>query len=79
MIAPGRTTKKPKWLDDYYNTIENEQKRKRQKKGEERKLTKQEFMEKYLNGKCDRIPEGSGASDGDLLVGEMEEPHEETP
>ena len=64
--------RQPKWLQMQYDMIEHYGKYRKHK------LTKREFMKGMMNGKCNRIPEGSGTSDGDILDGEVAESDEET-
>lgn len=64
--------RQPKWIQTQYDIIEQ------QNKYQKHKLSKREFMKEFANGKRDRIPEGSGASDGDILDGEVPEQTQET-
>lgn len=64
---------RPKWIDDQYDQLEQE------RKFRPHKLTKREFMKGMMNGKRNRVPEGSGTSDGDILDGEMAESPEKAP
>lgn len=57
------SSQRPKWIQSAYDEVEYYAKRK------PHKLTKREFMRGMTNGKCNRVPEGSGTSDSDLLIG----------
>lgn len=58
------------WIDSYYNSIESDERQRRKKP---HRLSRTEFLRGMNSGKCNRISEGTGESDGDLLDGEMEE------
>ena len=67
------SSSRPKWIQSTYDEVEH------YRKHNPHKLTKREFMRGMMNGKCNRVSPGTGESDSDLQLGEVEKPSSEAP